>query len=333
MKLKMFLGLLIIIAVSVVLVSCQEENAESTKLSIRLSDKSMDSRTIMPASALMQTRKYIVSGTGPGNASFGPIQSLDSTITVDNLSVGQWTITARAVNAEDKDLACGSGEFFIGRGQNDVTLVLDQMPGSGTIQLDLSWDGDITYLENISLEVSIQDISGNEVYCVTRESNTDSEGISVMIPLDAGSYLVSVLVSDQDGSLGVGAADAVRIIKGTVSKGTMHLQASNTNYIGKPSFVLDNRVGDPMAFYLDYSPKDISVGDQVTLSAVCENLDSSIDSSSLAYQWFRDGVLLHEGSSSTYKVSATRGLHRYDVIVRSNVLGTMCGASMTLNVI
>jgi len=332
MKLKMFL-VFFIIAVSAVLVSCQEETVASTKLSIRLSDKSMDSRTIMPASALMQTRKYIVSGTGPGSESFGPIQSLDSTITVDDLSVGQWTITARAVNAEDNDLAYGSGDFFIGRGQNDVTLILDQMPGTGQFLLNLIWDDDITYLERITLEVNIQDISGNEVYSVSRESDTASEGISVLIPLDAGSYLVSVNVSDQEGSLDIGAADAVRIIKGTTSSGTMHLQASNTNHIGKPSFVLDNRVGGPMSFYLDYSPKDISVGDQVTLSAVCESLDSSIDTSSLFYQWFRDGVLLHEGNASTYKVSALRGLHRYDVIVRSNVMGTMCGASMTLNVI
>ena len=333
MKLKMFLSLLIVIIVaSVFMVSCQEESpgGTSTKLSIRLSDNRSEARTIMPASALMQTRKYIVSGTGPGSEKFGPIHSLDSTITVDNLSVGRWTISARAVNAEDNDLAYGSGEFDIGRGQNEVTLVLDQMPGNGQFLLNLTWDEEITYLDSITLHVSIQDVLGNEIYSVSRETGTDSEGVSVLIPLDAGCYLVSVCVSDEDGSLDVGAADAVRIIKGTTTTGTLNLQGSKP--VGKPSLVFDNKVGSPMAFYLDYSPKTISAGNTLTLNARYDSLDSSIDTSSLVYQWFRDGVLLGSGSVATYEITAIQGLHRYDVIVRSSVLGTMCGASLMLNV-
>lgn len=329
----MFLGFFIVIIVSaVVLVSCQDEgpSGSSAKLSIRLSDRSMEARTIMPATALMQIRKYKVSGSGPGSASFGPLYSLDSTITVENLSVGQWTISATALNAEDKEISSGSGEFNIGRGQNDVTVVLDRMPGSGQLQLNLDWDEDITYLDRIKLDVSVQDISGSEIYSVSRDSDTVSEGISVLIPLNAGCYLVSVQVSDQDGSLDVGATEAVRIIQGTVSVGSMHLQGSKP--VGNPSLVFENRVGVPMAFYLEYSPANISVGNTVTLQAGYDSLDSSIDASSLVYQWFCDGVQFYSGSSATCNITALQGIHRYDVIVKSNVPGTMCGASLTLNV-
>ncbi len=204
------------------------------------------------------------------------------------------------------------------------------MPGSGQLCLNLTWDDDITDLERLSLVISIQDISGNELYSVTKDTATEGEGISVLIPLEAGCYLVSVCVSDQDGRLDVGAADALRIIKGTTTTGTMHLQGSKP--FGNPSLIFDNKVGSPMAFYLDYSPKTVSVGSSLTLSARCDSLDSSINTSSLVYQWFRDGVLLGSGSASTYLTTAKRGLHRYDVIVKSNVLGTMCGASLILNV-
>ncbi|MBP5756502.1 MAG: hypothetical protein J6W39_02860 [Spirochaetales bacterium] len=333
MKLKMLFGFLIVFAVaSVVLVSCQEEETSgaSAKLSIRLSDRSMEARTIMPASALMQTHKYRVSGTGPGSASFGPLDSLESTIDVDNLCVGQWTITAKALNAEGKEIASGSGDYQIGRGRNDVTVVLDQMTGSGQLRLSLDWDEDITYLDSVTIDVSIQDIAGNEVYSVSRESNRVSDGIDVLISLDAGCYLVSVHVSDEDGSLDVGAADAVRIIQGTVSEGSLHLSGSKP--IAEPSFVIDNRVGSPMTFYLEYSPTNISVGGSVTLQAKHGSLDSIIDTSSLVYQWFCDGVQFYSGSASTRTITALRGIHRYDVIVRSSVPGTMCGASLTLNV-
>ena len=333
MKLKMFLGFLIVIAVaSVVLVSCQEEelSGASAKLSIRLSDRSMEARTIMPASALMQTRKYRVSGTGPGSASFGPLDSLESTIDVENLSVGQWTITAMALNAEGNEIASGSGEFNIGRGQNEVTVVLDQMTGSGQLRLNLDWNEDITYLDNIKLEISVQDISGTEIYSVTKDSDRVSQGISVLIPLNAGCYIVSVHVSDSDGSLDVGAADAVRIIKGSVSEGSLHLSGSKP--VAEPSFVIENRVGSPMVFYLEYSPTNITVGGSVTLNARHGNLDSMIDTSSLVYQWFCDGVQFYSGNASTRTITALRGVHRYDVIVRSSSPGTMCGASLTLNV-
>ena len=327
--------LFLILAVgSAFMVSCQNsEEPAFTRLDIVIQDSNAGSRTIMPAAALMETRKYSVSGTGPAGKSFGPIISAETSISVDAVDVGSWTISAKALNAENNELSSGSGDFFIGRGQNNVTVVLDSMTGNGSLQLDLTWDEDITYLDDIRMDISVYDISGNEISSLSRNADIDdSDGITVLIPLIAGCHVVSVRVYDDDGSLDVGATDAVRIIAGTRSTGTLHLQASNPNPTGELTISFDNRVGVPMGFYLDYSPKIIAEGQNVTLIAQHGTLPSSIDTSSLTYQWYVDGVLFSSGTSSTCGIVALYGLHRYDVIVRSNVAGTMCGASLMLNV-
>lgn len=330
---KKTLTLLLVTAlISAVLVSCQD-SAEpvGTRLNIRITEPESVSRTIMPASALMEVHKYSVSGQGPGGKSFGPVYSTESSVTVESLDVGNWTISAKALNAENNELSSGTGTVFIGRGQNDMTVTLDTITGSGNLQLNLTWDDDITYLDSLRMDVSLLDTAGTVISTVTRESAlNNADGISVLIPLAAGCHVLSVRVYDDDGSLDVGATDAVRIISGTTSVGTMHLKASNPSPAGELSIGFSNNVGVPMSFYIDYSPKVITVGQSVTLVAQHGTLPSNI--TSFTYQWFVDGVLFSSGTSQNCTIQAAYGLHRYDVIVRSNIEGTMCGASMMLNV-
>lgn len=330
---KKVLTLLLVTAlISAVLVSCQDSaEPAGTKLNIRITEPESVSRTIMPASALMEVHKYSVSGLGPGGKTFGPVLSTESSVTVESLDVGNWTISAKALNAENNELSSGSGTVFIGRGQNDMTVTLDTITGSGNLQLNLTWDDDITYLDSLRMDVSLLDTAGTVISTVTRESAlNNADGISVLIPLAAGCHVLSVRVYDDDGSLDVGATDAVRIISGTTSVGTMHLKASNPSPAGELSIGFSNNVGVPMSFYIDYSPKVISVGQSVTLVAQHGTLPSNI--TSFTYQWFVDGVLFSSGTSQNCTIQAAYGLHRYDVIVRSNIEGTMCGASMMLNV-
>ena len=324
---------LIVALIPVILVSCQDSaEPAGTRLNIRIAEPGSGARTIMPASALMEVRKYSVSGQGPGGKTFGPVLSTESNVTVESLDVGSWTISAKALNAENNELSSGSGTVFIGRGQNDMTVTLDTMTGSGNLQLNLTWDEDITYLDSLRMDVSLLDSSGAVISTVTRESALDNKDvISVLIPLAAGCHVLSVRVYDDDGSLDVGATDAVRIVSGTTSVGTMHLKASNPSPSGELTLGFTNNVGVPMSFFMDYSPKVIVPGQSVTLTAQHGTLPANI--TSFTYQWFIDGVLFSSGTSSSCTIEATYGLHRYDVIVRSNIEGTMCGASMMLNVI
>ena len=325
--------LLAAVLVLALMASCKEseENANA-KLEIAIEDRSMEARTMMPQAALMEVRKYSVSGEGPGGQTFGPMISTENSITVSDIRSGSWTINATAMNAENNEIASGSGTFSITRGVNSVTVVLDSMTGTGTLQLDLTWDDDITVLDKFRIDVCIEDTSGNVISTTSREANTESEGISVLIPIPAGSHILSVRVFDANGSLDVGAADAVRIIAGTKTTGSLHLKPVSPNAVASVSLSLDNRVGSPMSFYIDYSPKNAQVGQSVTLSALYDSLPSGVSSSSLSYQWYTDGVAVASGGNgSTYSIQLQAGLHRYDVIVNSNMAGTLCGASLMLN--
>ncbi len=313
--------------------SCNDSSGSAiTELEIAIEDRSLDSRTMMPSDALLEIHKYSVSGEGPEGSSFGPIISSENSVTVTGISVGNWTIHAKAMNAENNELASGSGTYEIGRGQNSVTLALDSISGTGIFQLDLTWDSNITWRDSLRFDISVEDSEGNVITSVSRETSTSSNGLSFMLTLSAGCHIVSVRAFDEDGSLDVGATDAIRIVSGTDTKGSFHLSPSNANPVGDLSMALENNVGVPLAFYIDYSPKNAKSGQTVTLSALCDSLPSGISSSGLSYQWYKDGVLVFSGGDGSYSMRVQTGLHRYDVIVNSSKAGTMCGASLLLNV-
>ena len=332
MKTKRTLVMLMVL-VMVLVASCHESSDNLvTTVEIAIEDRSMDSRTMMPAPALLDIHKYSISGQGPSGRSFGPVVSSERSVTITDVSVGRWTIQATALNAENRSLASGSGSFDIGRGLNSIVLALDSIPGYGTLSINLSWDDDMTLRESVHIDVSIEDGQGNVVSTVARESDTSSQGIALMLPLPAGCYIMSITASDEDGSLEVGATEAIRIVADTLTAGSLHLQPSNSNFTGNLSIGLENRIGVPMPFYLDYLPKNVSSGQSVTLRAVHGTLDAAISESSLHYSWFKDGNALPVGDNATCVVNAQVGLHRYDVIVTSNIEGTMSGASLLLNV-
>ncbi len=314
-------------------VSCQDRADNATaRLEISIEDRSIGSRTIMPSSALLEPQKYTVSGIGPYGSTFGPIVSTDSNVVVSGIMIGNWTIAAKALNVEDKELASGSDTFSVGSGQNSVTLALDRIEGTGSMRLDLSWDEDITLNDSVRMEVSIKDVDGNEILATSREASTTSEGVSILLSLAAGCHIMTVRAFDEDGSLDIGATDAIRIVAGTLSSGSVHLKPSKPNLKGDLSIGIENNIGTPMPFYIDYLPKNVSSGQTVTLRALHETLDSSIQTSSLHYSWYKDGVQMSVSDSFSCNVQAQIGLHRYDVIVTSNMDGTMCGASLLLNV-
>ena len=325
---------LFVLAVAVLVLafslSCRNSGDEvRTRLEIHIEQDS--SRTIMPSQTLMETRKYSVSGTGPDNVSFGPLLSTDSELSVTDLVPGTWTITAKALNAENNELASGSGRCEISSGTNRATVVLDTITGTGTLELNFKWNRDISDDDRIRINISLEDNEGN-VVSRNKDVMTSELQTSVVVSLDAGSHVLGVQVSDSRGNLGVGATDAVRIVSNTRSTGIVELQSSRPVIHSGTEIVLENAVGKPMNFYIDYYPKSPNNGQKVTLRACYTSLPDDIDAEDLTFQWYRDGVLQPSADGFNYTITAEQGVHRYDVIVRSRKEGTMCGASLTLSI-
>ena len=325
-------AIIIVSAVLIVLLamSCRNSVEESrTRLCIHIEQES--SKTIMPSETLMETRKYSVSGTGPDGASFGPLLSTDSELSVTDLVPGIWTITAKALNAENNELASGSGRYNISAGANEATIVLDTIAGNGTLELGFRWNDDISDDNQIRISITIEASDGT-VVSRNRDVFTSDGQASVVLALKAGCHVLSVQVSDSHGKLGVGATDAVRIVSNTRSTGVVELQASKPVIHSGTAIAIENAIGNPMNFYIDYYPKSPSKGQKVTLKACSSSLPEDIDAEDLSFQWYKDGVILRNADGFNYAVTAEQGVHRYDVIVNSRKEGTMCGASLTLSI-
>ena len=325
-------ALILVLAIMVILLAMSCRNSVEggrTRLSIHIEQDS--SRTIMPSQTLMETRKYSVSGTGPDGSSFGPLLSTDSELSVADLVPGIWTITAKALNAENNELASGSSQCNISSGANEATIVLDTIAGNGTLELDFRWNDDISDDEQLRISISIESSDGT-IIARNRDVITSLGQDSVVLTLNAGCHVLSVQVSDSHGKLGVGATDAVRIVSNTRSSGVVELQTSKPVIHSGTTISIENAIGNPMNFYIDYYPKSPSKGQKVTLKACSSSIPDDIDAEDLSFQWYKDGVLLRNADGFNYAITAEQGVHRYDVIVNSRKEGTMCGASLTLSI-
>lgn len=325
-----------ILAILVVLlaVSCNDAATQGrTTLCLTLEDET--SRTIMPAASLMNVQKYKVSGSGPGGSAFGPIVSTDKRLVISDIATGTWQVTATALNAENNELATGTSTVDVKKGSNDFTIVLDTVPGYGSMQLDIEWSKDISRDANITINTRFETSKGVVVE-KTKTARTADGRVSILYNMEAGSYIMNITVADSLGDIGIGATEAIRIVDNTRTTGKVTLQSPEPGEEetggGSISLTIENKVSYPMGFYVDYFPKSPVKGQVVTLKSCVSYIPTSIDQSTLTYQWYKDGVPQLNATGVNYVITAETGIHRYDVVVRSATEGSMCSASVVLNI-
>lgn len=334
---SMVVAVVVLMACSLLVVSCQDSYAyESTSLSVRIEGDG-GQKTLMPSQALTQIHKYSLEGKGPDGASFGPIVNTSNQINVTQLPTGNWTITATALNAENNALASGQATINLKFGLNDVTVSLDEIPGSGSAKVNVVWDAGITKDSTFKISVGVENKFGSKI-TNNKNVNTSEGKTSFVFPLAAGSHIVTVVASDSNGTIAYGATEAVRVIDGTVTEGTIELKVGQTpssttgdseaRLHGSGGFNITNNTGMPMSFYLDYMSKDAKPGQLITLIAYKSDVPSDIQDSDLSYQWYIDGVLQTSSSSRMFSTIATAGLHRFDVVIKSSREGTLCSATL-----
>ena len=341
---RIAVAVLIVLAVVLFMLlamSCEDGNVSgSTMLELRLEEDV--ERTIMPSAVLMEASKYSVSGKGPGGAVFGPVLSTESTVSIRNISTGSWELTAKALNIQNNEIASGTASVDITRGENKATVVLDRMSGNGSLQLNFTWDREICKEQTMQILISIEDAEGN-IKMLSRTVNVADCGAYYVFNMEAGSYVLSVKVLDSTGFVGVGATDAVRILDNTRTEGDVALVSGtkpddkpdnpdNPSEEGSTQITIRNDVSSPMSFYIDYSPKNASKGRPLILTACCDALPAGVDAGDLSYQWYINGELYKSATGRTLTVTAASGMTRYDVIVRSPVEGSLCGASLLLSI-
>lgn len=328
MKGKFYLVLLCTFLV-LALVSCKQEPVQQkANLIVMLKNDAQNAqgaKTIMPKLNLMEVKRYSVEGNGPSGMSFAPVYGDETEISVSELTPGEWTLTARAYNAEGKELARGSSVCTLVRGDNSVTVALDTIPGTGTAQISFTWDETISSSSKITITTTFETDTGSQTVNV-KEANTSDKKAIITQSLAAGSYVVKVQVSDSSGKIGIGAAEALRIVDNTQSIGVIPLASAGSAM----AVAVEYMVAEPMQVYIEYTPKTVILGQQVTMKVNLNNLPSYVASSDLKYQWYRDGKLMKIGSA-TYSITAEQGVHRYDAIVTNTRKGSTSSATVTFS--
>ena len=98
------------------------------------------SRSTLVPDIDMDVATYVVSGTGPGSASFGPTETSQETLIVTNLAIGLWTIEVLAKNEAGTTIGRGENIVTILPNQTgQVTIEVYQNDGLGSLEIFASW--------------------------------------------------------------------------------------------------------------------------------------------------------------------------------------------------
>ena len=286
------------------------------------------SRTIMPdGDAPLAIDHYIISGTGPNSEVLADSNSVTSSITLDNLLVGNWNFTATAYNDNDKALATGSIDVYIVDNETQIEFPLTQVVGSGNLSLSFTWNTD-QVKEDSTFTFVLSNESGTVVNTVTKSSDMSSGTGSATASLDAGFYRAeATLISD--GVEIAGFSESIRIINQTTSTASVAL------IIGKVINDVDITIVDNTEPVIVGSiigvPSTPTVGQAVTLTYTA-TLPEGVSEGDLNYSWFVDGVKDASAVTKTFSVTALAGTTRYDVIVGKGSVHSLGSASTSISI-
>lgn len=310
--------LTIVLAVFLVLTSCDDgHQTENMKIVL---EKDV-ARTIIPGAAEdLNVTSYQVTVTGAKQFEFN---SARTSMVLEGVPIGNYTITAKGLNKKQEALVQGSVDFNLNKTNTTATVVLEELIGDGNLNLTFSWEN--SKLENTpSVKVVLEGQDTSYTASDTLEPNGNT-ALYLKNQIKAGSYIVKAEL--YDGSVKVsGASEAVRIVGGKTTTGVISFELdAPPETMGQLTLV--NKAGAPVVCTILGITNSSNVAAQQELTA---SLDvSTLNPSDLTIKWYLDGELCAEGTSFTFKPSP--GPHRLDVIARTNMLASSGSAQVLFN--
>ena len=133
------LSMFLIVALVALLVSCSENPGTTTMKLILSTSSDGTSRTLLPSdSTLLDVTKYTISGTGPNGKTF-TLNTDNSSVEIEGLTIGEWTVTAKGLNREGTELVSGTSTFRLTATASPQTIILNTLVGTGTFSYVLDW--------------------------------------------------------------------------------------------------------------------------------------------------------------------------------------------------
>lgn len=326
---------LILVVLTAVLASCSENPGTTTMKLILSTDAESTSRTLVPAdSSLMDVTKYTITGTGPNGKTF--TKSTDSSsVSIEGLVIGSWTVRAKGLNREGTELVSGSATFNLTASAAAQTIVLNSLVGTGTLSYVLDWSLCDVLSPTLEAYLTGPGMDADEVPLFV-DLNTGTKKATISETLAAGSYKVRVILKD-GGQQVAGLVEAVRISNGTSTSGTHTFHFSELGPAVLTYFV--DATGTPIKGSLSVSgnPETFLDGEDYTYVFSFTEPDK-VSTEGLSIDWYYDGNKVGNTTSltktgSTVTLKAANGVHRVDAVVYNKLRGSTGSAAYSFTVV
>jgi len=332
MKKLFFTYLVLMLVITFCLTSCEDQpltQDDTIVTNIKFSCPNFplksNSRNILPPEGNLNTDHFSLVANGPKGQSINKNSINDCTLELKSLNKGDWTFTAKALNQFGKVLAIGTKTAKLSKSNQTVDLEIDTLPGYGKLSINFTWDSSQIELNETNCNIMVNLISqeGNKVAANLENINYKEGKASLNHTLLSGSYTVNLILQYENEDL-AGATEAVRIIENTTSSGNINLSLG----LITSSFTILDSTGSPILGHITSVPQDET---STLLTFIPQGLPNNISLDDLEYQWYNQGKIMPNATSSNCYIFPSSGLQRYDVIVSSSQIGSIGGASITVS--
>jgi hypothetical protein len=329
---KIFLmGFLILIGIAVLLAGCSlDQNAgkDGGVLQLKIGED-MDAMTITPPVS-EQIRHYNIYGTGPDGASFVRTEVTGSSVVVDNLVPGIWTIRAEAVNIQGYVIGEGSATDTIVAGElTTITVTVTPLVGEGELAITMSWPADLVSAPSVVSQM--QTLGGDTWFDLNFDVVGNTATYVPTAPFDPiynGYYKMTIQLKDGNAVV-FGDFEAVRILAEWKSTGSFPLTEEDiTQATGDVDIIIDPDLQNPIDITFEGNVPVITAGGEMTVTAVPDPTDPG----EYQYEWYLNGSLIDGANSDQITVGSGLELGNYRLAVGITYEQTVSSNSLKFSV-
>lgn len=219
-NIKNFSIVLLLITLLLTITNCGDQ------IEIKLSDKGSlnlnisvndQNRTLQPDTD-MQIVSYDITGTAAGDAGFALSNVTESSVSINNLEIGTWTVVVIAKNSIGTAIAGGSVMIAVNESSTaSAAVLLSPLNGQGSLYLVLNWD---TALTTPGITSTLTPINGTPVsinFIITGNTASYTD-----ISLQPGYYTLSMQLTDGINPVW-GSVEAVQILANESTLGNYNI--------------------------------------------------------------------------------------------------------------
>ncbi len=271
----------------------------------------------------MTAAGYTVSGSDGNGGSFNE-NTAAASVTIPNLAFGTWTVTVDALNDIGTIIGRGQSQVDVNAGQTSaVNVIVAELDGSGTLELNLSWPAADT--QNPSVQASLIPVAGSTI-ALSFTIPTPGNATCTQADIPKGYYSLELQLLD-NGTAVAGVAEIVRIVKDQTTSGTFEFTEINTPG-GGVAVQVTPEIYDPITVTLSGQTDTLEAGSTMTVTA-----SVPADTGAVAYTWYINGLSKATGASYTLGGDLTEGNYRLDVTVMTTDGNRAGSASHSFQVI